>query len=181
MLPTLSLQSTIIQSARPSKHFVINSERINLQAKFEFYEVEKFSFIMKLAKVLPSDILKSVEIVINRESVFKAGQGAGKSGSFFFFSEDKKFIIKSMKKSERILLVSKLPRLIEHFNENPDSLIAKVFALFSIKTKHYASMDFVVMQNVASSINLFNSQIVFDLKGSSFNRQKQVKHKFWNS
>jgi hypothetical protein len=32
----------------------------------------------------------------NRDAVFKAGEGAGASGSFFFFSHDRKFIIKTM-------------------------------------------------------------------------------------
>lgn len=32
----------------------------------------------------------------NRDSVFKSGEGAGRSGSFFFFSHDRKFIIKTM-------------------------------------------------------------------------------------
>ena len=32
----------------------------------------------------------------NFESAMKAGESTGKSGSFFFFSSDKKFIIKTM-------------------------------------------------------------------------------------
>ena len=36
----------------------------------------------------------------NREAVFKAGEGAGRSGSFFFFSHDRKFIIKTMTDAE---------------------------------------------------------------------------------
>ena len=36
----------------------------------------------------------------NLDQVFKAGEGAGKSGSFFFFSHDKKFIIKTMTDEE---------------------------------------------------------------------------------
>jgi len=32
--------------------------------------------------------------------VFNAGEGAGRSGSFFFFSHDNKFIIKTITKME---------------------------------------------------------------------------------
>jgi 1-phosphatidylinositol-4-phosphate 5-kinase len=32
--------------------------------------------------------------------VFNAGEASGKSGSFFFFSHDKKFIIKTMTKGD---------------------------------------------------------------------------------
>jgi hypothetical protein len=41
--------------------------------------------------------------------VFKAGEGAGRSGSFFFFSHDRKFIIKTMTKEELNLFLEKLP------------------------------------------------------------------------
>jgi hypothetical protein len=40
--------------------------------------------------------------------VFKAGEGAGRSGSFFFFSHDRKFIIKTMTKEELDLYLNKL-------------------------------------------------------------------------
>ncbi len=36
----------------------------------------------------------------NRDQAFKAGEGSGKSGSFFFFSHDNKFIIKTMNDEE---------------------------------------------------------------------------------
>ena len=47
--------------------------------------------------------------------VFKAGEGAGSSGSFFFFSHDRKFIIKTMTKSEVDLYLNKLPEFSDHF------------------------------------------------------------------
>ena len=36
----------------------------------------------------------------NREQVFQMGEGAGKSGSFFFYSHDRRFIIKTMTDEE---------------------------------------------------------------------------------
>jgi hypothetical protein len=39
------------------------------------------------------------------DMVFKAGEGAGRSGSFFFFSHDKKFIIKTMTNQELVLFI----------------------------------------------------------------------------
>ena len=44
--------------------------------------------------------------------VFKAGEGAGQSGCFFFFSYDNKFLIKTMKKREKKLILSKLEKFI---------------------------------------------------------------------
>ena len=51
----------------------------------------------------------------NREQVFKAGEGAGRSGSFFFFSHDNKFIIKTISKSELDTFLNMLPALAEHY------------------------------------------------------------------
>lgn len=46
-------------------------------------------------------MLKSFKIELNRENVFKAGEGAGKSGSFFFSTHDSKYLVKTMKCSEK--------------------------------------------------------------------------------
>jgi hypothetical protein len=56
---------------------------------------------MKMDKILPEDIMKSLSIEKNRKMIFKAGQGAGKSGSFFFFSHDNRFLIKTLQGNEK--------------------------------------------------------------------------------
>lgn len=66
--------------------------------------------------------------------VFKAGEGAGRSGSFFFFSHDRKFIIKTMTNSELGLFLNKLPAFIKHYQSNKRSIIAKIFGVFTVKT-----------------------------------------------
>ena len=62
---------------------------------------------------------KSLSPKFNRDMVFQAGEGAGRSGSFFFFSHDKKFIIKTMPIEELKLLLKLLPNLKEHYKANP--------------------------------------------------------------
>ena len=59
----------------------------------------KRKLFMETFKEYIDDVLlieKSLSPIHNREQVFKAGEGAGSSGSFFFFSHDQKFIIKTM-------------------------------------------------------------------------------------
>ena len=41
-------------------------------------------------------IQQSLAPHLNNKAVFKAGESQGKSGSFFFFSHDRRFIIKTM-------------------------------------------------------------------------------------
>ena len=69
---------------------------------------------------LHADGLKvSLDPVLNREMVFKSGEGCGKSGSFFFFTHDDKFIIKTMRHGEVKLFLKFLPQYIDHFVKNP--------------------------------------------------------------
>jgi len=44
--------------------------------------------------------MESLDISKNSDQIFKAGEGGGKSGSFFFFSYDSKLIIKTILLSE---------------------------------------------------------------------------------
>ena len=94
-----------------------------------------------------SIIERSLSPSANRDQVFKAGEGAGRSGSFFFFSHDRKFIIKTMTKEELNLMLSIFSQLSTHFQRNPDSLLAKVFGLFTVKTKTTGEIHLMLMEN----------------------------------
>ena len=62
------------------------------------------------------DVLyQSLSTKFNRNQVFRAGEGAGRSGSFFFFSHDNKFIIKTIPKDELTEVLRLLPSLKEHY------------------------------------------------------------------
>ena len=60
-------------------------------------------------------IEKSLSPIHNRDQVFKAGEGAGSSGSFFFFSHDQKFIIKTMTQYELELMLEKISSFATHY------------------------------------------------------------------
>ena len=55
-----------------------------------------FAYLREKDKINMDVIKDSLSADKNRDMVFKAGESQGKSGSFFFFSYDKKFIIKTM-------------------------------------------------------------------------------------
>ena len=133
---------------------------------------------MSIASVSPQDVLESLEAQINRKNVFKAGQGAGASGSFFFFSKDNRFIIKSIKVEEKRVLLNTLDPMIAHLKANSNCLLAKVFGVFTVKTKIYATMDFLIMENVTYGLQAKNQSITFDLKGSTYNRRTKTNNAF---
>ena len=68
--------------------------------------------------------------------IFKAGEGAGRSGSFFFFSHDHKFIVKTMTEGELKLFLNRLPAFVDHFTTNKNSLLAKIMGVFTVNTPH---------------------------------------------
>ena len=49
-------------------------------------------------------IQRSLNTRSNRDQIFKTGEAAGASGSFFFFSHDRRFIVKTIMSSELVLI-----------------------------------------------------------------------------
>jgi 1-phosphatidylinositol-4-phosphate 5-kinase len=73
---------------------------------------------MSIAGISPDRIRKSFSLEKNRKQVFKAGQAAGRSGSFFFFTYDRRFIVKTLQGSEKRVLLSILDDFIKYLEKN---------------------------------------------------------------
>lgn len=84
-------------------------------------------------KVTSEQIRESLSTEKNHKSVFKAKESAGKSGSFFFFSFDRRFIIKTMNASEKQVFIDALPSYMCYLKQNPDSLIARIYGVFTVE------------------------------------------------
>ena len=113
--------------------------------------------------------------------IFKAGEGAGKSGSFFFFSYDNKFLIKTLGSNEKKLLMENLKDYINHIKKSKNqSLICRIYGLFTIKTNGtFVPLDIVVMQNTTQYHSPHSFRMSFDLKGSTKDRKTKFEKKFW--
>ncbi|KAI8913417.1 hypothetical protein EDD86DRAFT_200509 [Gorgonomyces haynaldii] len=92
----------------------------------------------------------------------------GKSGSFFYYSRDYRFIIKTIRHSEHQFLLSILKDYYEHVKSNPHTLLTRIFGVHRVKQPGNRKIHFVVMGNVFPS----NKDIheVYDLKGSLLGR-----------
>lgn len=78
--------------------------------------------------------------------MFKAGEGAGSSGSFFFFSHDQRFLIKTMTYEEVIKMRKMLDAYIEHIKATKNqSLLARIYGIFKITTNYFAPVHIMVM------------------------------------
>jgi len=68
-----------------------------------------FHAIKHMEGITPAMIEESLNTDSNCKQLFKAKESAGKSGSFMFSSFDKRFLIKTMNKSEVTVLRNALP------------------------------------------------------------------------
>jgi len=69
---------------------------INEDIRITEWAPDVFAFLRVVDGYSNQILMESLDPEINADMVFKAGEGSGKSGSFFFFSKDRKFIIKTM-------------------------------------------------------------------------------------
>ncbi|KAK9079346.1 hypothetical protein SSX86_001017 [Deinandra increscens subsp. villosa] len=92
----------------------------------------------------------------------------GKSGSVFFLSQDDRFMIKTLRKSEVQVLLRMLPDYHRHVKTYENTLITKFFGLHRIKPSSGQKFRFVVMGNMFCTEVRIHRR--FDLKGSSLGR-----------
>ncbi|XP_022989580.1 phosphatidylinositol 4-phosphate 5-kinase 8-like isoform X1 [Cucurbita maxima] len=92
----------------------------------------------------------------------------GKSGSIFYLSEDDRFVIKTLKKSELKVLLKMLPKYYDHVKEYENTLITKIFGLHRITINGRSKVRFVVMGNMLYTELRIHRR--YDLKGSTLGR-----------
>uniref|UniRef100_A0A164XVG2 Phosphatidylinositol 4-phosphate 5-kinase n=1 Tax=Daucus carota subsp. sativus TaxID=79200 RepID=A0A164XVG2_DAUCS len=93
----------------------------------------------------------------------------GKSGSFFYLTNDDRYMIKTMKKSEVAVLLRMLSAYYNHFRSYENTLVTKYYGLHCVKLNGPAQrkVRFIIMGNLFSSYSIHRR---FDLKGSSLGR-----------
>jgi len=74
-----------------------NVLRMKQEVRVTYHRIDLFKdMYSEIFRSQLSNFHESLSPKFNRDRVFAAGEGAGRSGSFFFFSHDRKFIIKTM-------------------------------------------------------------------------------------
>jgi hypothetical protein len=69
-------------------------------AKIQAMQTSIFQRLRLLDGINYNQILQSLNPNKNRDQIFSSGEASGASGSFFFFSHDKRFIVKTMTNEE---------------------------------------------------------------------------------
>lgn len=142
---------------------------INEDVEVIEYMPDVFAYLRAADGIDEQAIRKSLSPKLNRDNVFKAGESQGKSGSFFFFSHDKNFIIKTMTDSDLKTWLNLAPAYFNHLSHKPNSLLARNYGVFTVKMEDIEPVHLILMGNSKRS-NDKNLDCVFDLKGSMINR-----------
>lgn len=141
------------------------------------YEPEIFNDLRKNDGINDDVMIRVFSPTKNKYAIDKMSESKGKSGSFFFYSHDRKFIIKTISDGERKTLSEILREYYNYIKEHKESLITKIYGIYTVVIKNASSVNIILMQNLfgCSPIHI---QRMFDLKGSSVQRKTKNPQKW---
>ncbi len=142
-----------------------------VQVKITEYGPEMLKSLRRQSGFSDDYLIKAFAPKENEGAMAKFGEGSGKSESFFFFTEDKQFVIKTLKDEELDLLARKgvLEKYFTYLKANPNSLLARFYGIFTIKVKYMKPINIIIMDNLVGKHCEFMTRM-YDLKGSTFQR-----------
>ena len=132
--------------------------------KFKDYSPWVFRHLRGIFGLDPADYLMS----LTSKYILSELGSPGKSGSFFYFSRDYKYIIKTIHHAEHKLLRRILRDYYAHVKTNPNTLISQFYGLHRVKIAYGRKIHFVVMNNLFPPHRDVHQ--TFDLKGSTVGR-----------
>ncbi|KAI2467351.1 SAICAR synthase-like protein [Annulohypoxylon bovei var. microspora] len=135
--------------------------------KFKDYAPWVFRHLRALFRLDPADYLMS----LTGKYILSELGSPGKSGSFFYFSRDYKYIIKTIHHGEHKFLRKILKNYYEHVTDNPNTLLSQFYGLHRVKMPYGKKIHFVVMNNLFPPHRDIHT--TFDLKGSTVGRDYQ--------
>ncbi|KAH6605788.1 hypothetical protein Trco_004941 [Trichoderma cornu-damae] len=132
--------------------------------KFKDYAPWVFRHLRTAFRLDPADYLMS----LTGKYILSELGSPGKSGSFFYFSRDYKYIIKTIHHAEHKFLRKILKEYYEHVTKNPNTLLSQFYGLHRVKMPYGKKIHFVVMNNLFPPHR--DVHTTFDLKGSTIGR-----------
>ncbi|CAK7564294.1 MAG: Phosphatidylinositol-4-phosphate 5-kinase [Sporothrix epigloea] len=155
-------------NAKQKSTFDVTGNELVPSAKYDFkfkdYAPWVFRHLRALFHLDPADYLMSLA----GKYILSELGSPGKSGSFFYFSRDYRYIIKTIHHSEHKFLRKILKDYYRHVTENPNTLLSQFFGLHRVKMPYGRKIHFVVMNNLFPPHRDIHQ--TFDLKGSTIGR-----------
>lgn len=168
---TLEVECAKVQKLKiPKGTYFISSQSLSIPYRYKFksYAPEIFSRIRSFSGVEKQRFLHS----ICGNDTFIEFVSNAKSGQFFFYSHDGRFMIKTMLQEEKAFLLSILPHYYIHLQGNPHSLLTHFYGMYRVKIPDLGkSVHFVIMKSVFNTEKEIHK--IWDLKGSTLGRKSK--------
>ncbi|KAL9144721.1 hypothetical protein ABFS82_14G314700 [Erythranthe guttata] len=148
----------------PSEGSKLTPPHQSFEFRWKDYCPLVFRHLRELFQVDPADYM----LAICGDDALRELSSPGKSGSFFYLTQDDRFMIKTVKKSEVKVLIKMLPSYHKHVCRYENSLVTKFFGVHCVKPVGGVKTRFIVMGNMFCSEYRIHRR--FDLKGSSHGR-----------
>lgn len=140
--------------------------------KFKSYAPRVFSRLRDLVDINADDYLESICGNYN----FIEFMSNSKSGQFFFYSHDGKYMLKTQTKEENKFMKLILPHYYRYLAENPQSLLVRFLGMHRVKMYQFRrKVHFVIMTSVFNTPEEIHK--IYDLKGSTIGRAATAKEK----
>jgi len=114
-----------LPEGNPSGPIPTPPHKLNFTFNFKDYMANVFRAVRALSNISEADYMLSlagdfnyIEFIAN-----------SKSGQFFFYSHDGKYMIKTQSKMECKLLRRIMPQYVKHLTMNPDSLLVRFYGM----------------------------------------------------
>ena len=148
--------------------FEIHAQK-KIRYKVKEYFPEPFEILRGIEGISSSDLIDSLEVSSNLKDLSQRTHNpGGRSGSFFYFTADKKYILKTITHTEMGVLRTLFKSYFDRAYSQ-SSLMARIYGMFKFKLKGTNILYIILMENVLSECT---NPVIFDLKGSSFDREK---------
>lgn len=149
--------------------------RIKLRGfEFKVYAPRVFADIRRRMGIKQEEFILS--ICFNKYIEFVSNS---KSGAFFYYSNDGKFMIKTIEQAEANCLTQMLHAYSKHLEKNPETVLCKMYGVYRLHLHHSirglkgTKFYFLVMESVFYTARYIH--LIYDLKGSSYGRAATEK------
>lgn len=148
----------------PNRGSKLTPPHHSTEFKWKDYCPTVFRHLRQLFSVDPVDYVNE----ICKNDSLRELSSPGKSGSLFYLTQDDRFIIKTVRKSEVKVLIRMLSSYYQHVRKYENSLVTKFYGVHCVKPNGGLKVRFIVTGNVFCSESRIHRR--FDLKGSSYGR-----------
>ena len=136
--------------------------------KIRKYSPKIFYVLRKIDNISTNDYLLSLSPKDNLKIIKESFASGGRSANPIIFTYDKKYLLKTISKSEKNVLLQILPEYHRRMRDTK-SLLCRIYGLYRIEVVGKQKMHLIVMRNM-NELPKMTKYCCFDLKGSTVER-----------